>query len=68
MVGEFLVKFFSDQAAGRATQDVTEQIDYELRSLLDSGAAAFPSDLGYISAISQLHLGYISARSRLDLG
>ena len=36
MVGEFLVKFFSDQAAGRDTQDVTEQIDYELRSLLGS--------------------------------
>ena len=49
MVGEFLVRFFSDQAAGRATQDVTEQIDYELRSLLDSGAIAFPSAFTFVA-------------------
>ena len=49
MVGEFLVKFFSDQAAGRATQDVTEQLDYELRSLLDSGAIAFPSAFTFVA-------------------
>jgi len=49
MVGEFLVRFFSDQAAGRATQDVTEQIDFELRSLLDSGAIAFPSAFTFVA-------------------
>ena len=49
MVGEFLVRFFSDQAAGRATQDVTEQIDYELRSLLDTGAIAFPSAFTFVA-------------------
>jgi len=49
MVGEFLVRFFSDQAAGRATEDVTEQIDYELRSLLDSGAIAFPSAFTFVA-------------------
>ena len=49
MVGEFLVRFFSDQAAGRATQDVTEQIDYELRSLLGSGAIAFPSAFTFVA-------------------
>jgi len=49
MVGEFLVTFFSDQAAGRATQDVTEQIDFELRSLLDSGAIAFPSAFTFVA-------------------
>ena len=49
MVGEFLVRFFSDQAAGRQTQDVTEQLDYELRSLLDSGAIAFPSAFTFVA-------------------
>ena len=49
MVGEFLVRFFSDQAAGRDTQDVTEQIDYELRSLLGSGAIAFPSAFTFVA-------------------
>jgi len=49
LVGEFLVRFFSDQAAGRATQDVTEQVDYELRSLLDSGAIAFPSAFTFVA-------------------
>ena len=49
LVGEFLVRFFSDQAAGRATQDVTEQIDYELRSLLGSGAIAFPSAFTFVA-------------------
>ena len=36
-------------AAGRATQDVTEQVDYELRSLLDSGAIAFPSAFTFVA-------------------
>jgi len=49
LVGEFLVRFFSDQAAGRATQDVTEQVDYELRSLLGSGAIAFPSAFTFVA-------------------
>jgi len=49
MVGEFLVRFFSDQAAGRDTQDVTEQIDFELRSLLGSGAIAFPSAFTFVA-------------------
>uniref|UniRef100_A0A7S4HDG2 ABC1 atypical kinase-like domain-containing protein n=1 Tax=Prymnesium polylepis TaxID=72548 RepID=A0A7S4HDG2_9EUKA len=49
LVGEFLVQFFSDQAAGRATQDVTEQIDYELRSLLGCGAIAFPSAFTFVA-------------------
>ena len=48
-VGEFLVRFFSDQAAGRATQDVTEQVDYELRSLLDGGAIAFHSAFSFVA-------------------
>ena len=49
LVGEFLVRFFSDQAAGRATQDVTEQVDFELRSLLDSGTIAFPSAFTFVA-------------------
>jgi len=49
LVGEFLVRFFSDQAAGRATQDVSEQVDYELRSLLGSGAIAFPSAFTFVA-------------------
>merc|ERR1719375_846418 len=48
-VGEFLVKFFSDQAAGRETQDVTEQVDFELRSLLGSGAITFPSAFTFVA-------------------
>jgi len=49
LVGEFLVQFFSDQAAGRATQDVSEQVDYELRSLLGCGAIAFPSAFTFVA-------------------
>ena len=33
----------------RATQDVTEQVDYELRSLLDGGAIAFPSAFTFVA-------------------
>ena len=49
MVGEFLVRFFSDQAAGRATQDVTEQVGKELQALLDCGAIAFPSAFTFVA-------------------
>merc|ERR1719171_1901284 len=62
LVGEFLVRFFSDQAAGRATQDVTEQIDYELRSLLDSGAIAFPS----VDGIAKSLMPEMELRQALD--
>ena len=47
-VGIFLVRFFRDQAAGRDTQDVTEQVGAELQSLLDSGYICFPSAFTFV--------------------
>ena len=37
------MRYFKDQAAGRATEDVTEQVGKELQGLLDCGAITFPS-------------------------
>jgi len=47
-VGVFLVRFFKDQYAGRATQDVTEQVGKELQGLLDDGYISFPSAFTFI--------------------
>ena len=47
-VGAFLVRFFKDQYAGRATQDVTEQVGAELQGLLDDGYISFPSAFTFV--------------------
>ena len=47
-VGIFLVAYFKDQYAGRATQDIGEQIGAELQGLLDQGYISFPSAFTFV--------------------
>ncbi|KAL3930414.1 MAG: hypothetical protein SGPRY_001547 [Prymnesium sp.] len=45
----FVVKNFKDEAAGRATEDITEKIGPELQSLVDDGLIEFPSIFTFIA-------------------
>ena len=47
-VGAFAVKNFKDQAAGRATEDVTEKVGGELQSMVDDGVIKFPSIFTFV--------------------
>ena len=47
-VAAFAVKNFKDQAAGRATEDVTEKVGGELQSMVDDGVIQFPSIFTFV--------------------
>ena len=47
-VGAFAVKNFKDEAAGRATEDVTEKVGGELQGMVDDGVIQFPSIFTFV--------------------